>query len=57
MRQLSKNFFSAYENSETLGQMLSSAIIDYATEIEMDELTPEEFLLLGDPSLKIGGYQ
>ena len=55
-RELSKNFFTAYENCDTIGQMLSSAIIDYSIEVDMDELTPEEFILLGDPSLKIGGY-
>ena len=55
-REISKNFFDAYDNCDTLGQMHSASIIEYASEIDMDELTPEEFILIGDPSLKIGGY-
>ena len=50
-------FFENLDNSEYLGQMLVSAKTDYITNsLWDDKLTLEEFILLGDPSLKIGGY-
>jgi len=54
--KLSEEFFKSYENGITLGQMLTKAQNSYINEISNDELTVEEFILLGDPSLKIGGY-
>ena len=54
--KLSEEFFRSYENSITLGQMLTKAQNSYISEIPNDELTVEEFILLGDPSLKVGGY-
>lgn len=54
--KMSLEFFSAYENSETLGQMMTQAQNGYITDVPQDFLTIEEFILLGDPSLKIGGY-
>ncbi len=54
--KMSLEFFSAYENSETLGQMMTQAQNGYITDVPNDFLTIEEFILLGDPSLKIGGY-
>jgi hypothetical protein len=55
--KISLEFFSAYENSETLGQMMTQAQIEYITDVPYDAFTVEEFILLGDPSLKIGGYE
>jgi len=55
--KMSLEFFSAYESSETLGQMMTQAQIGYITDVPYDAFTVEEFILLGDPSLKIGGYE
>ena len=54
--KLSMEFFSAYKSSETLGQMMTQAQNEYITDVPYDFLTIEEFILLGDPTLKIGGY-
>jgi hypothetical protein len=54
--KISIEFFSAYEDSETLGQMMTQAQNGYITDVPNDAFTVEEFTLLGDPSLKIGGY-
>jgi hypothetical protein len=54
---LALKFFENLEDSKYLGQMLVSAKTDYINESPWeDTLTLEEFILLGDPSLKIGGY-
>jgi len=54
-------FFDSYEPGIHLGEMFSNAqylFIDQIMEKVMyDPLTIQEFTLLGDPSLKIGGYQ
>jgi hypothetical protein len=55
--KMSIEFFSAYESSESLGEMWSNAQIGYNTDVPDDLFTLEEFILLGDPSLKVGGYQ
>lgn len=55
--KMSLEFFSAYESSETLGQMMTQAQIGYINDVPYDAFTVEEFILLGDPSLKIGGYE
>jgi len=54
--KVSIEFFSAYENSETPGQMMTQAQNEYIIDVPGDFFTVEEFILLGDPSLKIGGY-
>jgi hypothetical protein len=54
--KMSIEFFSAYENSESLGEMMSQAQIEYIFDVPWDLFTLEEFILLGDPSLKVGGY-
>jgi hypothetical protein len=54
--KLSEEFFRSYRADRTLGQILTEAQISYICEIQNDELTVEEFILLGDPSLKVGGY-
>jgi hypothetical protein len=54
--KMSIEFFSAYENSDSLGRMMSQAQFEYKMDVNWDFFTIEEFILLGDPSLKIGGY-
>jgi hypothetical protein len=54
--KLSIEFFSGYEESETVGEMMSKAQFGYIMDVPWDYFTVEEFVLLGDPSLKIGGY-
>ena len=54
--KMSIEFFSAYDESETAGEMMSKAQIEYHRDVPWDKFTLEEFILLGDPSLKIGGY-
>ncbi len=54
---LSIHFWEAYSTSETVSQMLTKAQNDYITNIPDDLFTVEEFILIGDPSLKIGGYE
>ena len=51
------HFFKAYEPGVMVSEMLVSAQNDYLNEDEWkDCITLEEFILVGDPSLKIGGY-
>ena len=54
--KMSIEFFKSYESSEMLGQMMTKAQNAYITDVPSDEFTVEEFTLLGDPSLKLGGY-
>jgi hypothetical protein len=54
---LNVHFFKAYEPGIMVSHMLVSSQNDYINEREWpDCITLEEFILLGDPSLKIGGY-
>lgn len=55
--KMSIEFFSAYESSETIGEMMTGAQIGYIMDVPWDLFTLEEFILLGDPSLNIGGYE
>jgi len=55
--KISVEFFNSYEGSEFLGQMMTGAQNVYIQDVPDDAFTVEEFILLGDPSLKIGGYQ
>jgi hypothetical protein len=51
------HFFKAYEPGVAVSQMLVSAQNDYINNgWYVDCFTLEEFILLGDPSLKAGGY-
>ena len=54
--KFTEEFFRAYTKDVTLGEMMTQAQISYITEYPFDDLTVEIFNLLGDPSLKIGGY-
>jgi len=49
-------FFKAYEEETTVGEMFTTAQTAYLNNIGIDFFTIEEFILLGDPSLKVGGY-
>ena len=53
---LSIKFFGAYATSDTVAQMLTKAQNDYINYAWKDYFTIEEFILIGDPSLKVGGY-
>jgi hypothetical protein len=49
-------FFKNYEDGICFGDMFSRAQIDYVNNKGRDYFTIEEYIILGDPSLKIGGY-
>ena len=53
-------FFEAYEDGINLGDMFIEAQIGYVENVIntviYDPLTTQEFTLIGDPSLKVGGY-
>ena len=53
---LDVRFFHAYEEGITVGEMLSQAQIEYQNYVGKDMFTIEEYILLGDPSLKVGGF-
>jgi hypothetical protein len=53
---LDVHFFDAYQDGIHLGQMMTSAQNDYINNVGLDYFTIEEFILLGDPSLMVGGY-
>ena len=54
--KMSIEFFSAYDSSTSLGEMVTQMQNSYITDVHDDPFTVEEFILLGDPTLKIGGY-
>jgi len=49
-------FFKNYEDGICFGNMFSWAQVDYMKDKGRDYFTIEEYIILGDPSLKIGGY-
>jgi hypothetical protein len=53
---LDVHFFKAYNEGTTIGQMLTQSQLDYINYVGKDFFTIEEFILIGDPSLKVGGY-
>ena len=54
---LNLKFFEAYKNDMNVGYLYNSAINSYINNAGWREpITPQEFILIGDPSLKIGGY-
>jgi hypothetical protein len=55
--KIALEFFSAYNTSHSLGEMITKMQNGYITDVHDDAFTVEEFLLLGDPSLMIGGYR
>ena len=54
--RLALDFFSAYHNTSILGEMFVEAQTAYIENAGKDYFTLEEFILLGDPSLRVGGY-
>lgn len=54
--KISIEFFSAYDSSQYLGEMVTQMQNGYINDVPFDDFTVEEFMLLGDPTLKIGGY-
>jgi hypothetical protein len=55
--KMSLEFFSAYNSSVYLGQMMTRMQNEYIIDVQGDLFTVEEFILIGDPSLMIGGYE
>ena len=53
---LAIRFFDSYEEGLKVSEMHTQAINDYINVIWFDLCTAEEVVLLGDPSLQIGGY-
>jgi len=49
-------FYGTYEEGVSLGQMFFNTQNEYLDNVGRDYYTIEEFVLLGDPSLKVGGY-
>jgi len=49
-------FFRGYDEGKTLGEMLTYAQVYYMNNRFKDYFTIEEYILLGDPSLMVGGY-
>lgn len=49
-------FFKNYEDGICFGDMFSKAQVNYMNDIGRDYFTIEEYIILGDPSLKLGGY-
>ena len=54
--KMSVEFFSSYNTSQYVGEMVTAMQNGYITDVPGDAFTLEEFILLGDPSLMIGGY-
>ena len=53
---LSLHFFKNYKRGITVAEMLVSSQNHYLNNVWFDPMTIEEFILLGDPSLMVGGY-
>ena len=53
---LDVHFFKGYHEGVKVGEMLVSAQNDYINYVGKDYFTLEEFILIGDPSLQVGGY-
>ncbi len=54
--KLSLEFFQAYTPESRLGEMMVEMQNHYIQDVPDDAFTVEEFILIGDPSLQIGGY-
>ena len=54
---LAYKFFESYDENKLLGEIFVEAQQKYATKNPWDKWTLQEFILLGDPTLKIGGYK
>ena len=54
---LAYQFFKAWEKTNVLGEMFVEMQMGYIAKNPGDNWTMEEFILLGDPTLRIGGYE
>jgi len=54
---LALQFFKTYESGIKLGEMHAESLTQYIDTLWKDYFTIEEFILLGDPTLQVGGYQ
>ncbi len=54
---LNTHFFDAYQPGKSLASLFTSAQTDYLNTVGKECITLEEFTLIGDPSLQLGGYQ
>ena len=55
--RLTQNFFSSLSESTYLSECMVNAQNTYLDETRYDPFTIQEFILLGDPTLRIGGYE
>lgn len=53
---LDVQFFKAYEDHRPVGMMLTLAQNAYINNVYKDYFTIEEYMLIGDPSLHVGGF-
>jgi hypothetical protein len=53
---LDLQFFKAYEEYRPVGMMLTQAQNNYINDVYRDYFTIEEYILIGDPSLRVGGF-
>ena len=53
---LNTHFYENYQPGKTLGELFTNSQIDYLNGVGNEYITLEEFILVGDPSLMLGGY-
>ncbi|MDG6217927.1 MAG: C25 family cysteine peptidase [Candidatus Thermoplasmatota archaeon] len=53
---LNTHFFEAYGSGARLGELFTQCQIDYLTIVGPECITLQEFILVGDPSLQLGGF-
>jgi len=53
---LNTHFFERYQPGKTLGELFTGSQIDYLNGVGKECITLEEFILVGDPSLMLGGF-
>ena len=54
---LAYKFFESYRTKDIIGEVFASCQEKYVNKNPWDKWTVQEFILLGDPTLKIGGYE
>lgn len=53
---LNTHFYDAYEPGAKIGELFTQSQIDYLNTVGTECITLEEFILIGDPSLQLGGF-
>lgn len=53
---LNTHFYEAYEPGAKLGELFTQCQTDYLNEVGTECITLQEFILVGDPSLQLGGF-